>query len=216
MRMPNQRVPDAPARPIVREAEPPFGRAGSCCDPPGRAFLRSCLAPHARTSFDKAGSSTARASVSTPTIPASVAIARQRRRAAGPFLSRRVKRSSCTTYMLSQSAANAVALARHIGAQSRDGTAIRAIGAVSLGQILGHQIAQRRLAALFLDAARQRALPPRRRDRPSIRNDRGSRRARDRRRSLSHRRQGRRSPSREKAVQRYRQSAPDSRPPSPG
>jgi NAD(P)-dependent dehydrogenase (short-subunit alcohol dehydrogenase family) len=37
MRMPNQRVPDAPARPIVREAEPPFGRAGAAV----RSFART-------------------------------------------------------------------------------------------------------------------------------------------------------------------------------
>src|SRR5258708_20512954 len=59
--------------------------------------------------------------------------------------------------MLSQSAANAVALARHIGAQSCDRAAIRAIGAVSFGQVLGHEIAQIGVAALFLEAALERA-----------------------------------------------------------
>src|SRR5258708_39605508 len=59
--------------------------------------------------------------------------------------------------MLSQSAANAVALARNVGAQSCDRAAIRAIGAVAFGQVLGLEIGQIGVAALFLDAALERA-----------------------------------------------------------
>src|ERR1700738_1499265 len=59
--------------------------------------------------------------------------------------------------MLSQSAATAIALARHLVTQSCDRAAIRAIGAMSFGQVLGHEIGQVGVAALFLDAALQRA-----------------------------------------------------------
>ena len=59
-----------------------------------RAFPKVSRAA-ARISSDKLASSTARASVSAPIIPASVAIARLRRLAAVPPLSRCEKRSSC-------------------------------------------------------------------------------------------------------------------------
>src|SRR6267143_6669028 len=63
-------------------------------DPP-TALLPKVSRAAARISVERVGSSTARASVSAPTIPATVAIARLRRLAAAPYLSRRVKWSSC-------------------------------------------------------------------------------------------------------------------------
>ncbi len=86
----------------------------------------------ARISFDNAGSSTARASVSAPTNPASVAMARLRRRRLRA-LEQSGEPCEARGHVVGQRATHALALAHAVGSERGKRAALGAIRAMAIG-----------------------------------------------------------------------------------